>query len=167
VLADVINDLDLLIQEKKAVIDADLLPSICAVGTQMRQLFQNILSNAIKFSKPGVPPEIQIESSLLAECAADAEAVNNSAHAQYCRIVVRDNGIGFNEKYLDKIFTIFQRLHPVEQYEGTGIGLAIVKKIVDNHNGIISARGEPDVGSSFTIVLPLKEQQHIPETTSL
>jgi len=167
VLADVINDLDLLIHEKKAVIHSDVLPTICAVGIQMQQLFQNILSNAIKFSKPGIPPEIHIESSLLAEFAADAAGVNNPAHAGYCRIVVRDNGIGFNEKYLDKIFTIFQRLHSVEQYEGTGIGLAIAKKIVDNHNGIIIARGEPDIGSSFIIVLPLKAMHHLPETTSV
>ncbi|NCI46644.1 sensor histidine kinase [Sediminibacterium soli] len=167
VLGDVLTDLDLLIQEKGATIRAETLPRVRSVSTQMQQLFQNILSNAIKFSKPGIPPVICIESALLAEKSFDAPVVTDEKDADYCRITIRDNGIGFNEKYLDKIFTIFQRLHPLEKYEGTGIGLAIVKKIVDNHGGLINAHGVPDKGSAFTIILPLREPPVTAETNVL
>ncbi len=164
IVKDVLTDLDLVIHEKKGVIDIGPLPSIQSVGIQMHQLFQNLISNSLKFSNPGVAPHITIRSALLGEKSFSAQPVP-SEKAVYCRIVISDNGIGFNENYLDKMFTIFQRLHTVEKYEGTGIGLAIVKKIVDNHQGLINARSIPGDGSEFTILLPLKETQTLPETT--
>lgn len=164
VLKDVLSDLDLIIQEKKAVIEVDPLPCIQSVRIQMHQLFQNILSNALKFSNPGISPEITIRSEWLSELSFTARPVSRQ-QASCCRIRISDNGIGFNERYLDKIFTIFQRLHTVEKYEGTGIGLAIVKKIVDNHEGLIRAHSVPGEGSTFTILLPLKGASPLPETT--
>lgn len=160
---NVLADLDLIIQEKNAVIDIGPLPDIPAVSIQMHQMFQNIISNALKFSRPGIPPLISIRSEWLAEKSFSTPAVSKEK-ALYCKLVITDNGIGFNEKYLDKIFTIFQRLHTVEKYEGTGIGLAIVKKIADNHQGLIMARSRSDEGATFTIILPLQEAQPNPET---
>jgi signal transduction histidine kinase len=164
VLKDVLSDLDLIILEKDAVIESNTLPSIQSVRIQMHQLLQNIVSNALKFSQPGVPPRIRIHAEWLEEKSLTAPVVPEEK-ALYCRIRISDNGIGFQEKYLDKIFTIFQRLHTVEKYEGTGIGLAIVKKIVDNHQGLIDAQSVPGEGSVFTILLPLKEAASLTETT--
>jgi signal transduction histidine kinase len=164
VLKDVLSDLDLIIQEKNAVIESDELPTIQSVRIQMHQLLQNIVSNALKFSQPGIPPKITIHSEWVKDKSLSAPVVPREK-AVYCRIRINDNGIGFNEKYLDKIFTIFQRLHTVEKYEGTGIGLAIVKKIVDNHEGLIDAQSVPGEGSVFTILLPLREAAPLIETT--
>jgi signal transduction histidine kinase len=162
ILSDILADLDLLIQEKKASIQIPVFPIISAVAVQMRQLFQNLLSNALKFSRPDIPPDIHIRFTLTDRLSANSAAVPSS-EASHCRIEIEDNGIGFEENYLDRIFTIFQRLHPAEQYEGTGIGLAIVKKIVENHHGLIDARSQPGKGSTFIIVLPL--QQALTETS--
>jgi signal transduction histidine kinase len=156
ILSDILADLDLLIQEKKASIQVPVFPVVEAVPVQMRQLFQNLLTNALKFSKPDTPSEIIIRFELVDELSVTAAAVPSS-EASYCRIEIEDNGIGFEENYLDRIFTIFQRLHSSEQYEGTGIGLAIVKKIVENHHGLIDARSMPGKGSTFIIVLPLRQ----------
>jgi len=161
-LSEILADLDLLIQEKKATIHVPVFPFISAVPVQMRQLFQNLLSNALKFSRTDAPPEINIRFELVSQLSTQPTAVP-AMEATYCRIEIEDNGIGFEENYLDRIFTIFQRLHSVEQYEGTGIGLAIVKKIVENHHGLIDARSEPGKGSTFIIVLPL--QQALTETS--
>ena len=109
-----------------------------------------------------MPPEINIRFELVNQLSTQTTAVP-AMEATYCRIEIEDNGIGFEENYLDRIFTIFQRLHSVEQYEGTGIGLAIVKKIVENHHGLIDARSVPEKGSTFIIVLPL--QQALTETS--
>ena len=151
IIAGILSDLELLIQEKKAVITVEQLPQLELIPGLARQLFQNIISNALKFSKPGVPPVINIRSVL-----TSGENGNGmpSEDGIYCQISIEDNGIGFEERYLEKIFTIFQRLNPREQYEGTGIGLAIAKKIVDKHNGNITARSTPGEGSVFVITLP-------------
>jgi signal transduction histidine kinase len=111
---------------------------------QMRQLFQNLISNAIKFRKDHVPPVINITGDL--KEGEDKSVV----------IKVSDNGIGFDEKYLERIFTIFQRLHGRSEYQGTGIGLAICKKIIESHYGTITAESTPDVGSTFIITIPLR-----------
>jgi signal transduction histidine kinase len=162
VVSEILADLDLLIQEKKAVVHVPDFPFLSAVPVQMRQLFQNLLTNALKFSRSDIPPEIDIRCEII-----DSPSANGSHQASsdsgYCRIEIEDNGIGFEENYLDRIFTIFQRLHSTEQYEGTGIGLAIVKKIVENHHGLIDARSVPGKGSTFIIVLPL--QQALTETS--
>ncbi|MFT3824820.1 MAG: response regulator [Chitinophagaceae bacterium] len=158
IISDIMGDMELLITEKKAFVEVDEIPSIEVIPAQMRQVFQNILSNALKFSQKDVLPRIEIKAELIDDRSAFAAA---NASGAYCRISVTDNGIGFNEVYLDRIFSIFQRLHSKEEYEGTGIGLAIVKKIVDNHNGILTARSKEGEGSNFIIVLPVKQSQKI------
>jgi signal transduction histidine kinase len=151
IVTDILSDLELLIKEKSAVIEFSGLPKMEVMPGHIRQVFQNIISNAIKFSKKGVPPQIKITGEHVASKSFDAPAVENG---KWCRLIITDNGIGFDEVYLDKIFTIFQRLNSKEDYEGTGIGLAIVKKIIDTHNGIITARSKENVGATFVIVMP-------------
>ena len=127
---------------------------------QLRQVLNNLITNAIKFAKANVAPQITItaitanSSEFTTEIAklTTAKLVKNKP---YCHIAVKDNGIGFNPKYRDKIFEVFQRLHIKEDYPGTGIGLAIVKKIVQNHNGIITADSTPNEGATFNIYLPV------------
>ncbi|MFY0253530.1 response regulator [Chitinophaga sp. 30R24] len=153
VVKEILADLELMIVERDAMITVEKMPQIEAVPGQIRQVFQNIISNALKFSRKGVPPEINISAELVTALSPDSAS---SADGQYCRIVIRDNGIGFNEKYLSKIFTIFQRLHTSELYEGTGIGLAIAKKVIDKHSGIITASSKEGEGTAFIIVLPLR-----------
>lgn len=151
-VSDILVDLELSIAEKKASITVHKLLSIEVIPGLMRQLFQNMISNALKFSKPGVQPKIEVSSEFINQPTVDSAASKNGA---FCRITVKDNGIGFDEKYAEKIFTIFQRLNAKEEYEGTGIGLAIAKKIVDRHNGWIGARSQPGLGSSFIVILPV------------
>ena len=139
VLAGVLSDLSVRIEETRATIESDGLPTIATDTTQMRQLIQNLLSNALKFSREGVDPVIRIEAS------EDDEAVT---------LRVADNGIGFDNRFKDQIFTIFQRLHGRTEYEGTGVGLATARKIVERHRGTIDADGRPGEGATFTIVLP-------------
>ena len=121
----------------------------------MRQTFQNIISNAIKFSKKEEAAFIKISCERVNEKAIQSVS---SYNGDYLRIVIQDNGIGFDELYVHKIFTLFQRLHGKEEYEGTGIGLAIVKKIVEKHNGLIAAKSKVGVGTTFIIVLPVKQK---------
>lgn len=152
VLQEVLTDFDYLIEQKHAYIANTPLPVIRCVPSQMRQVFQNLISNSLKFVREGVPPEIMISEERVA--AKDTEAPADPEGA-YTRITVTDNGIGFDERFLDKIFIIFQSLNDRNSYEGTGIGLAIAKKIIDKHNGLITARSTPGKGASFVIVLPL------------
>ncbi len=144
VIRDVLSDLIIQIDETQAELIVGSLPRIEADKTQMRQLFQNLIGNALKFHRPGVTPVIEIDT------VADADLPDG-----YCQITVTDNGIGFEEKYLDRIFTVFQRLHSSEEYEGTGIGLAICRRIVERHHGRISASSQQGVGSRFSIILPI------------
>lgn len=154
IIQDILIDLELMISERDAVISVEKMPQIEAVPGQIHQVFQNIISNALKFSRKDVPPELHISSETVTDLNPDSAAF---AGGRYCRVVIRDNGIGFNEKYLSKIFTIFQRLHTSELYEGTGIGLAIAKKVIDKHGGIITARSKEGEGATFIIVLPLTQ----------
>ena len=154
IVQEILSDLELSIAEKGAVINVNGLPEADVTPGLMRQAFQNLISNALKFSKPGVPPVITIESQIVAGLDFQAPAREGGG---YCRITVTDNGIGFDEKYRDRIFTLFQRLHPRDNYEGTGIGLAIVKKIVEKHNGMVTASSQPGNGTSFLMVLPLHQ----------
>ncbi len=153
ILQEILSDLEISITEKKAVINFEKLPVIDAIPSQIRQVFQNLISNCLKFTKPGEAPLINVTSDLVDEKKADAKPVENG---KYCRINFTDKGIGFDEKFIDRIFVIFQRLHTKDTYEGTGIGLAITKKIVDKHNGFITATGKVNEGSMFTIILPIK-----------
>ncbi|MBV4355775.1 hybrid sensor histidine kinase/response regulator [Pinibacter aurantiacus] len=158
IIQDILSDMELLITEKKAVIHVDQIPDIEANAAQMRQVFQNILSNALKFSKKDVVPEVNVHAHIENSYEHDGYSTSNVA---VCKIEISDNGIGFNEAYLDKIFTIFQRLNSKEEYEGTGIGLAIVKKIIETHNGSITARSAEGKGSCFIIKLPLMQNTAI------
>jgi signal transduction histidine kinase/DNA-binding response OmpR family regulator len=151
---EILSDLELAISERHAIITMDKLPEIVAIPGQIRQVFQNIISNALKFCRQDVIPTIHITAQRVAKNMAESEMLSEG---QFCRITIKDNGIGFNEKYVPKIFTIFQRLHATEGYEGTGIGLAIAKKVIDKHQGVITASSKEGVGSSFIIVLPLKQ----------
>lgn len=153
IVNEILQDLELAIQEKNAEIKVDKLPIIDAVPGQMRQLFQNIISNALKFTREDVTPVITIGQTTVSETGADG----NVKPGEYCRVTIADNGVGFDQQYADKIFTIFQRLHTKTEFEGTGIGLAICKKIVEKHKGYISATSKIDHGTRFTILLPIKQ----------
>jgi len=152
---EVMSDVELAISEKHAIIEVDDLPKIDALTGQIRQVFQNIISNALKFTRKDEKPRIKITCELVDRCAIDAKKNENG---DFCRITIKDNGIGFDNQYAEKIFTIFQRLHSREQYDGTGIGLAITKKIMERHKGIITGSRKENEGSKFVIVLPLKQE---------
>jgi two-component system CheB/CheR fusion protein len=156
IVKEVISDLELSIAEKNATIEVADLPDMEMVPAQMRQVFQNLISNALKFSRPGVLPHIKIAAERVSQLTF---IDGHDQHGQYCRITIKDNGIGFDEEYADRIFTIFQRLHNSEKYEGTGIGLAITKKIIEKHNGIIRAKSREGKGASFSFVVPLRHKE--------
>lgn len=122
------------------------------IPSQFVQLFQNLIGNSLKFSRQGIPPEIKITWRFLRD--TDLTSTNLKKANRYLELVFADNGIGFAEAFNEKIFAIFQRLHHREQYEGTGIGLAICKRVVLNHGGYIKASGIPDQGAIFTVVIP-------------
>ncbi|MFT4033137.1 MAG: CHASE3 domain-containing protein [Siphonobacter sp.] len=155
IIEEVKNDLSLCIAEKKATFDIDPLPQIMGYANQMRQLMLNLLSNALKFSQPFKSPFIQIKYSQIK--GDQIPGLDSSVKKQqlYHLISVKDNGIGFEEEYAEKIFVIFQRLHSKTSYEGTGIGLAICRRVTTNHGGYILAEGNPGEGALFKIYLPL------------
>jgi two-component system CheB/CheR fusion protein len=154
ILQSVIRDFDLQIEEKRAVIHYDPLPSIDAVPLQMNQLFYNLLGNALKFSKPGLPPVIDISSRTV---PADELKAHPQLDSQlpYCEIIFADQGIGVDPRFAERIFLIFQRLNNRQRFEGTGIGLALCKRIVTNHRGEIYVRPNEGGGSRFHIFFPL------------
>jgi signal transduction histidine kinase len=143
-------DFELLITEKKAVIKNDILPVIQGIPLQLNQLFLNLFSNSLKFSN--ADPLITIFSRVLSEKEV-RQHENLHTKVRYVEIIFSDNGIGFEQQYADQIFTIFQRLHDKKSYEGTGIGLALCKKIVENHHGFITAKSELGKGAAFYIYL--------------
>ena len=151
IIEESMSDLDQKILEKQAIIEYESLPIINGVGIQIAQLFTNLIDNAIKYSRPEVKPHIKITSSII-----EGKKIEHSSANQkyYYAIKIADNGIGFEKENVNKIFELFQRLHHKNEYSGTGIGLAIVKKIVINHNGFIVAEGIQGIGSTFTIYFP-------------
>jgi two-component system, LuxR family, sensor kinase FixL len=151
---EVIDDLEVRIKETNTTIDKTDLPTIDADAMQMRQLIQNLISNAIKFKKKNASPKIKLSAKIIKK--ADHPALNKQI--KYCEISVADNGIGFNVKYLDKIFTVFQRLHGNNEYEGSGIGLAVCRKIAERHGGSITATSKEGKGSVFYVTLPLHQK---------
>lgn len=160
IIEDVKSDLKDLIDDKQAIIKIERLASVKIITFQFRQLLYNLLSNALKFSLPGVAPQITIQSTILKN--DDFKLLNlNYSHQKcdYWNLSIKDNGIGFKGESNENIFVIFQRLHSIDKYSGTGIGLAIVKKIVDNHNGIIVASGELNKGAVFNIYIPIEENK--------
>lgn len=155
-LKGIVDDFELLIKEKNAKLDIGPLPTIEVIPGLMRQVFQNLISNALKFSKPNTVPEIRIHAQGLAKRSFMSMPMKNGP---YFAITVSDNGIGFDPQFSINIFNIFQRLHSKDKYEGTGIGLAITKKIIEKHNGLIRADSRENEGASFVIVLPSKQVQ--------
>lgn len=152
IIEDVKKDFKEAIAEKHAIIDVKEICDVKIISFQFRQLMHNLISNALKFSNPKIPPHITIESRI--EKFSKINIANLPTQKEYCDITITDNGIGFEKKFSEKIFEVFQKLHGKEEYAGTGIGLAIVKKIVDNHNCIITAKSELNKGTAFNIYIP-------------
>jgi len=159
---EVLSDLELRVEQSGGRVEVDELPVLDADATQMRQLLQNLLANALKFSNPDQPPRVRVYAKPAAADVASGRAVTSksgratiepAAH-EYFELCVSDNGIGFDEKYLDRIFNVFQRLHGRSSYEGTGIGLAVCRKIAQRHGGSITARSRPESGTTFIVSLP-------------
>lgn len=157
VLTNVLSDLDLLISEKDAVIQyMKLLPTVEAIPLQMNQLFSNLLTNALKFHKESSKPVIEITFKTLSPGELKAYPLMKT-ELTYIEVKISDNGIGFEPEFSEQIFQLFERLHSVEEYEGTGLGLALCKKIVENHNGQIFAISKEAGGASFYIILPITQ----------
>lgn len=153
VLTDVLLDMETEIQKKGARVVAEDLPTVWAIPSQIRQLFQNLLSNSIKFCRENTSPQIRIHAEALN--GLDIEGMDKKLYGQkFYRIYVKDNGIGFDPQYAEEIFVVFKRLHSYHEFEGTGIGLSICKKIVEKHNGYISASSRVNEGSTFVVTLP-------------
>ena len=150
-MKSILSDLEIPIQETGARVKVANLPTIDADPSQMRQLFQNLIGNALKYRRENVPPKIELAS----EFVSIESGTPKNRHGGLCQIKVLDNGIGFEEQYAERIFGIFQRLHGREQYEGTGVGLAITRKIAERHGGSITANGRPGEGATFTVILPV------------
>ncbi|MFP5039987.1 PAS domain S-box protein [Parasediminibacterium sp. JCM 36343] len=138
--------------EKNAVIEVSEICEAKIIPFQFRQIIHNLIGNALKFSNPTIPPHIIVKSHIIQYNKINA--ANLPPQTAYCHISVSDNGIGFKKEYAEKIFEVFQKLHSKDEYAGTGIGLAIVKKIVDNHNGVITATSELNKGTTFNIYIP-------------
>jgi two-component system CheB/CheR fusion protein len=144
IIAEILDDFEILIAEKGATVQVDPLPEIFCNRGQMRQAFQNLISNALNFSRENVPPYVHI-------------AYEQMPGSGVFTIIITDNGIGFSEQYKEKIFSLFQRLNTKDQFEGSGIGLAVTRKIIANQHGSISAKSEEGKGSEFRIELPIRK----------
>jgi two-component system sensor kinase FixL len=166
VTREVLGDLEMRIEKGKAQVEVDGLPTIEADPTQMRQLLQNLIGNALKFQPAGGTPKIRIEASVFRKPSVTGQTTiiqrrskekEDSIGEEFCELRVKDNGIGFEEKYLDRIFAVFQRLHGRQEYEGTGVGLAVCRRIVDRHGGTITARSKLGDGATFLVTLPVRQ----------
>jgi signal transduction histidine kinase len=180
VAREVVSDLEARIEQAGASVEdvgIGELPTLEADPTQMRQLFQNLIGNALKFVPAGVVPRVRVFVEALPETSETLATVESGeapeitepdpsgSGPETCTIAVEDNGIGFDEKYLDRIFTVFQRLHGRDAYEGTGIGLAVCRKIAERHGGSITARSTPGAGATFLVTLPLRQPQTSQESS--
>jgi signal transduction histidine kinase len=157
---EAMTELEIEIDKTKARIYTEGLPVLPVIPNLMQQLFYNLIGNAIKFRKKDVSPEIRIFSEKIQE-AEILRFTKNPQSAPYYKISVRDNGIGFDDKYAEEIFMVFKRLHSYHEVEGTGVGLSICKKIIEKHNGFIVAESQPDKGSTFVIGLPEKHLESL------
>jgi light-regulated signal transduction histidine kinase (bacteriophytochrome) len=156
---EVLLDVEVEIERSNASIEIQQLPHVWGVPIQMQQLFQNLISNALKFARKDVRPVIR----MFADTARKDELLPNSGNyydEQFNRIFIEDNGIGFDQKYADEIFVVFKRLHSYHDFEGTGVGLSICKKIVESHNGFIRAESKINEGTRFVIYLP-QQVEHL------
>jgi signal transduction histidine kinase len=154
--AEIIEDIKEILNEeldqKNATFELKRICNVRIIPFQFRQLMINLISNSIKFSRPGHPMHIKIDC--VVDYGAKFDVDTLSPEKEYCHIRISDTGIGFEQQYSERIFEVFKRLHGKEEYAGTGIGLAIVKKIVENHNGVITATGELNKGATFDIYIP-------------
>src|SRR6185503_11478936 len=143
------------IEKSKAKVEVGPLPTIEADPVQMRQLLQNLIGNALKFQAADNTPVVKISAQVL------KNPLGGGANQpdEICQLEVEDNGIGFEDKYVDKIFAVFQRLHGRSEYEGTGVGLAVCRRITDRHGGTIQAKGDLGKGAKFTVLLPVRHPQ--------
>jgi PAS domain S-box-containing protein len=162
IVDDVIADLEVRLEKSKGAVDVGWLPTIEADPLQMRQLFQNLLANALKFRRPEETPRVRVSALRVSAperppAANSATRISAEEEVTWYQFAVEDNGVGFDEKYLDRMFTIFQRLHGRSEYEGTGVGLAVCRKIVDRHGGTITARSSPGHGATFLVTLPASQ----------
>ncbi|OJF68410.1 histidine kinase [Alteromonas sp. V450] len=155
-VASVVSDLEIAIEEKSAQVDIDTLPQLRGDKSQLEQLFLNLISNALKFQKEGVTPKVLITHSTPSN--KETSDVLLSEEYQWAKIQVKDNGIGFDQAFAEKIFAPFQRLHGRAEYKGTGIGLAVCRRIVERHNGQITAASSQGDGATFTILLPIDSE---------
>lgn len=153
VFKDIISDLEVAIDESAAKVSVESMPEIKADKSQMEQLMLNLMSNALKFRKPDVTPEITVTCSTPGD--AELKSVLHDDLYEWTKICISDNGIGFEQSFAEKIFAPFQRLHGRSEYKGTGIGLAVCRRIVERHNGHIFAQSQPGEGASFTIIIPV------------
>lgn len=156
---DALTDLETIVAEKKAKIIIEPLPSLQLIPGLMRPLFFNLLGNSLKYSKKDTPPVISIRSEVNSSDDYKLPGYPEKNGNRYCRIFIEDNGIGFDQQYAKQIFDMFKRLHTNAEFEGTGIGLALCKKIMEKHNGFISALSRPNEGTTFIISFPLKQGQ--------
>lgn len=158
IVQDVLVILEQSINEKKAIIEVGDLGAVPGDSFQLTQMFQNLIANSLKFSRSGVIPHVKITSHEedIHIDTLPGQFVSSNGYKKYCVITIEDNGIGFNQNQAENIFGTFQRLHGKSEYPGTGIGLAIVKKVVENHNGCLNAQGFPSEGSKFSIYLPVE-----------
>jgi light-regulated signal transduction histidine kinase (bacteriophytochrome) len=151
----VLSDLDLEIEHKNATVQVDHLFTMKGHQRQLQQVFQNLIGNALKYNKPDVPPVISIQCDKIAGKQLAVKAGRSDLKDAYHVISIRDNGIGFDQKDAERIFNVFTRLHGNAEYKGTGIGLSIVRKVIDNHNGFIYAESEAGQGATFHICFPV------------
>jgi light-regulated signal transduction histidine kinase (bacteriophytochrome) len=158
VARDVVNDLEGRIEQVQGRVEVGTLPMIDAEALQMRQLFQNLIGNALKFRRPEAPPVVKVAAEIITGPPVEGD---DGVPKKFCQLTVSDNGIGFDEKYLDRIFTVFQRLHTRNEYEGTGMGLAIARKIALFHHGEITARSKPGEGATFIVTLPMTQPKEV------
>ncbi|HEY9282805.1 MAG TPA: ATP-binding protein [Pyrinomonadaceae bacterium] len=154
---EVLADLEVRLAEVGGRVEIADLPNVDADPLQMRQLFQNLIGNALKFRRPEAPPVVRVSAEIVP--AAEARAALTVPAAEACRLKVSDNGIGFDEKYLDRIFTVFQRLHGRDKYEGNGVGLAVCRRIAERHGGGITAESTPGSGATFVVTLPVRHPE--------
>jgi light-regulated signal transduction histidine kinase (bacteriophytochrome) len=166
VTKEVLGDLELRIERTGAQVEVGDLPVVEADPLQMRQLLLNLISNGLKFQPPGGAPVLKIQASVVepgvtgqvgSATRGSANSDQPAAVGPLCEITIQDNGIGFDEKYAEKIFAVFQRLHGRYEYEGTGVGLAVCRRITDRHHGTITARSRPGEGATFIVTLPVNQ----------
>lgn len=150
-----LKELDFVVESKQAEIEVLIEQELFGIESQLIQLFQNLIGNSLKFTRAGIAPKVKITGTYLQ--GNEINRLECNQNQTYCVIEVTDNGIGFDDENADEIFDIFHRLHSTAEYEGTGIGLAICKKIVDNHSGFILAKGVHNKGAAFKVILPVKQ----------